>query len=71
MRNTDNSGVVSRLLTDLRRPAGGWTMGILTLVGTLVAVLASSIHWIGLPIALLLLAAHLGWGAHGYYPRRV
>lgn len=64
-------GVVSRLLNDLRRPMGGWTVGFATLFGTIVAVFAAGVHWIGYPIALALFVLHLMWGSAGYYPRRI
>lgn len=64
-----------RLRDDLSRPAGGWTTGILTLMGAITFSLAS-FHpvWplgglIAEALGLLCLAAHLLWGSAGYYPR--
>jgi hypothetical protein len=63
----------ARLRADLQRPAGGWTVGLLTLLGVFVSpviVLAQGwpqpVAWIAMFVCL---GAHIGWGAHGYHPR--
>jgi len=65
----------SRLRADLQRPAGGWTVGILTMLGCLVSgPIVYILDWptgIGYVLMFAFLAANMGWGMAGYYPRRM
>lgn len=64
---------LDRLRADLQRPGGGWTVGVLTLLGVFVS--PAFVFVLGWPrpvawVAMLgFLVAHLGWGSAGYYPR--
>lgn len=68
---------VDRLLADLRRPAGGWTVGLLTLFGSVSVFVLDGLRllpgprWAATITGIALLVVHLLWGAHGYYPRRL
>jgi len=65
----------TRLRDDLNRPAGGWTMGFLTLIGTLLAPLLGAFgimhQFVATGLMMGLFIIHISWGLHGYYPRRV
>jgi hypothetical protein len=62
-----------KLRRDLERPAGGWTVGLVTygfLFGSsLLSVLTVDLIWT--IVAIFSFLAHLYWANHGYYPRRI
>lgn len=68
---------LARLAADLRRPAGGWTVGVLTLLATIGIGLVSLLgYWPGPTgtgqVAMWIsLLVHVGWGSAGYYPNRI
>lgn len=70
-------GAVYRLVEDLRGPAGGWTVGIVTLVGVFAVPLIDAAGawpapgWTATAAMFLLLFVHILWGSAGYYPRRI
>lgn len=69
------SSAAQRLAADLRRPGGGWTVGFLTLLGTMAVLLLGGAgvwpapRWTAGIAAALLFGAHIAWGMAGYYPR--
>jgi len=70
---TGSLDVLERLCGDLKRPAGGWTVGILTIIGLFAATVAAMLNFGGLKplwsVAMLVtLALHVLWGSAGYYP---
>lgn len=71
---SDSDSYLERLRADLQRPAGGLTVGFVTCVmapigGLLIAVTGPV--WLGGVWMAFWMAANIGWGMHGYYPRRV
>jgi hypothetical protein len=64
---------IERLRTDLQRPAGGWTFGLVTILLAIVTPgfvwLAGLPQWIGTVLMVAFLFIHMMWGAAGYYPR--
>lgn len=73
----ENPGEIQRLAADLKRPGGGWTTGVLTLLGAMAVPLVEVFgiwpgpSWSATVAGVALIALHLMWGAHGYYPRRM
>lgn len=69
------SSAAQRLAADLRRPGGGWTVGFLTILGTMAVLVLGGAgawpapSWTSLTVAAVLFGAHLAWGTAGYYPR--
>jgi len=63
--------LIERLKADLNRTAGGWTVGVLTLLVWFAGLGLALVHWLGFGVALLGMVTHLLWGASGYYPRRI
>jgi hypothetical protein len=67
------SGLLERWYADMKQPAGGWTFGLLSLCFVLLGPVVSMFTW--KPIGWLWmfgwLFIHMGWGAYGYYPRRI
>jgi hypothetical protein len=70
-----SDGVVARLAADIQGPAGGWTMGVLTLFFTfatpVLVWLASGPSWLGEVGMVVFLVSHIIWGSAGYYPRSI
>lgn len=71
----EERSAIRRLRDDLQRPAGGWTVGFFTLLAVFISpavVLAvGGPTWLGTGSMIAFLVAHMGWGAAGYYPRRI
>lgn len=71
------SSLYERFEADLQRPAGGWTFGVSTIFAMLAVTTTAALGawpfptWTASVLALVLLALHIQWGAHGYYPRRI
>lgn len=65
------SKYINALRDDLKRPAGGWTAGIVTILLSMLFSLVGlfTMQTISYVLAAVFMFAHLAWGAHGYYPR--
>lgn len=72
---TESAAPIQRLRDDLQRPAGGWTVGLVSICGTMAVFLTGRLglwplpEWTATIVGFVLFAIHIGWGAHGYYPR--
>lgn len=60
---------IASLRRDLKRPGGGWTVGVATIIGACVALLIGTITQSALfgAVGAALLGLHMLWGL-GYYP---